>query len=98
MEDGCGPFSTIRTHIAPAALHVYFPPVHTPRHLSPRDRGVTGPGSTAKADLHIVVPCASLEAHGASCFARGAQLCCVPFVSPELQGSPGQQGLDDTLR
>jgi hypothetical protein len=43
-RNGCGPFSTIRTHIAPAALHVYFPLVHTPGCLSPRDNGVTEPG------------------------------------------------------
>jgi hypothetical protein len=33
-RDGCGPFSTIRTHIAPAALHVYFYLCIAPRQLA----------------------------------------------------------------
>lgn len=42
-RDRRGPFSTIRSHIAPAALHVYLHLCISARHGSPRGEGVTAP-------------------------------------------------------
>jgi hypothetical protein len=97
MADGCGPFSTIRTHIAPAALHVYFHLcifLDTSAHAAtviPTSLDVLFLAQQMSVDLHMVTLYTSLAACGASNIALGVHDCIVPvpFVTPGFQGRPG---------
>jgi hypothetical protein len=83
MADGCGPFSTIRTHIAPAALHVYF---HLCILLDTSAHATTVILTSLKVptlaqhmsiDLHMVVLYTSLDARRTSNIALGMHDCSV---------------------